>query len=62
MQLRYFMSNGDRYVFRGDMIIIIRVFSIFILPLLNKINVLVKKIPLVPTMTLLIKAFVNMED
>ena len=62
MQLRNFMSNGDRYVFRDDMIIIIRVFSIFILPLLNKINVLVKKIPLVPTMTLLIKAFVNMED
>ena len=39
------------------------IFSIFILPLLNEINVSVEKqIPLVPTRTLCIKAVVNMED
>ena len=62
MRLRYCTSNRNRQVFHGEKIIVIR-FSIFILPLLNEINVSVeKKIPLVPTRTLCIKAVVNMED
>ena len=65
MRLHFCISEGDRQVFHGDMIIVIRFFFIFILPLLIEItNVLfsVDKIPMVPTMTLCFKAAVNMED
>ena len=37
MQLHFCISDGDRQVFHGNMIIVIRVFFIFILPLLNEI-------------------------
>ena len=36
MRIHFCISEGDRQVFHGDMIIVIRVFFIFILPLLNK--------------------------
>ena len=39
MRLHFFISDGDRQVFHGDMIIVIRVFFIIILPLLNEIIV-----------------------
>ena len=40
MRLHFCISDGDRQVFHGDMIIVIRVFFfIFILPLLNEIIV-----------------------
>ena len=60
MRLHFCISDGDRHVFHGDMIIVIRVF-ILILPLLNEIVVVQYiKIPLFPTMTLCFKAAVNM--
>ena len=37
MRLYFCISEGDRQVFHVDMIIVIRVFFIFILPLLNGI-------------------------
>ena len=40
MRLHFFISDGDRQVFHGDIIIVIRVFFIIILPLLNAIIVL----------------------
>ena len=59
MWLHFYISDGDRQVFHGDMIVVIRVFFIFILPLLNEIIVFSRqKIPL----TLCFKAAVNMED
>ena len=60
MRLYFCISDGDRQVFHGDTIIVIRVFFIFILQLLIEFSV--DKIPLVPTMTLRFKAAVNMED
>ena len=62
MRLYFCISDGDRQVFHGDTIIVIRVFFIFILPLLMELFFSVDKIPLVPTMTLRFKAAVNMED
>ena len=61
-RLYFCISDGDRQVFHGDTIIVIRVFFIFILPLLMELLFSVDKIPLVPTMTLCFKAAVNMED
>ena len=40
MRLHFCISDGDSQVFHGDMIIVIRVFFIFILPLLNETIVL----------------------
>ena len=62
MRLYFCISDGDRQVFHGDTIIVIRVFFIFILPLLMELFFSVDKIPLVPTMTLRFKAAVNMQD
>ena len=63
MRLHFCISDGDRQVFHGDMIIVIRVFFfIFILSLLNETIFSVDKNPLVPTMTLCFKAAVNIED
>ena len=62
MRLYFCISDGDRQVFYGDMIIVIRVFFIFIFPLIMELFFSVDKIPLVPTMTLHFKAAVNMED
>ena len=62
MRLYFCISDGDRQVFYGNTIISIRVFFIFILPLLMELLFSVEKIPLVPTMTLRFKAAVNMED
>ena len=62
MRLYFCISDGDRQVFRGDTIIVIRIFFIFILPLLMELFFSVDKIPLVPTITLRFKAAVNMED
>ena len=57
MRLHFCISVGDRQVFHGDILIVIRV-----LPLLNEIVFFPYiKIPLVPTMTLCFKAVVNME-
>ena len=39
MRLHFCISDGDRQGFHRDMIIDIRVFFIFILPLLNEISV-----------------------
>ena len=60
MPLYFCISDGDRQVFHGDTIIVIRVVFIFILQLLIEFSV--DKIPLVPPMTLRFKAAVNMED
>ena len=57
MRLYFCISDGDRQA-----IIVIRVFFIFILPLLMELFFSVDKIPLVSTMTLHFKAAVNMED
>ena len=63
MWLYFCISDGDRQVFHGDTIIVIRVFFFHInLPLLMELFVSVDKIPLVPTMTLRFKVAVNMED
>ena len=37
MRLHFCISDGERQVFHGDMIIVIPFFFIFILPLLNEI-------------------------
>ena len=62
MRLYFCISVGDRRVFHGNTIIVIRFFFIFILPLLMELFFSVDKIPLVPTMTLRFKAAVNIED
>ena len=55
-------QTGTNWFFHGDTIIVIRVFFIFILPLLMELFFSVDKIPLVHTMTLRLKAAVTMED
>ena len=58
MRLHFCISEGDRQGFHGDMIIVIRVFLIFIMKLLFSVD----KNPLGPYNDPLFKAAVNMED
>ena len=62
MRLHFCIADGDRQGFHGHMIIVIRVFFIFILPLLNETIVFSRLNPLGPYSDPLFKASVNMED
>ena len=62
MMLHFFISDGDRHVFHGDMIIVIRVFHHYFTSVKRNYCFQSIKFHSVPTMTLCFKAVVNIGD
>ena len=62
MGLHFYISDGDRQVFHGDMLLVIRVFHLYFTTVKRKHCFQYIKIPLVPKMAPCFKAVVNMED